>query len=596
MNKVLSFLLFASIFSSPIYAQNKGINLFNNSFLHQIKFDSPTIINGELWDSLTDSYTMVNMTIDGEVVDSVGIRHKGFTSRASSQKPLKIDINKYVSGKKYDGLKKFNLHNNFKDDFLQRENLAYEVYRRAGLPSPRTSYAEVFVDDNFVGLYSVVEQIDKTFLGHNFPSDNGSLIKAEPPGFVPGIMLEVKEGTMDEFNEFKNNASISNLNGYINLRNFMKQLAVDVILEDWDSYSFNRHNFYIYYERKSGLLNLINYDHNYAFAVDDPNQYLYPIGTFPFSTSLIEDSGMKIMYEQTLCELLTYLLDPDFISNETSNNYSIINSNSHGIKASDPVTLNQYITNRKTWLQDTLSSLNVNCSNLSFPLYANDLVINEFVASSDSLEGVQEPNGGTPDWIELYNNSSNDIILNEKYYLSDDRNFPKKWHFPEEVNIPANNYIIVWADKDVHQQGIHAGFKLEKDGGNVLLTYENLEEVQNISYSQQITNKGYARVPNGTGEFVIQQHTFNSNNNEIVGIDDIKELELVLYPNPANDFIWIYSTRSIDLLVFYNIYGKQLRQIKNPVFPLTINDLTSGMYFVEIVSARKKYNLKLIVK
>ncbi len=583
-------------FNYSAKAQNRGVKLFNNSFLHQIKFESATISEDALWNNLDDTYTLVDMTIDGELVDSVGIRRKGYTSNASPQKPIKIDINRFISSKKYDGLKKFNLHNNFKDDFLQRERLAYDLYRRAGLPSPRTSYAEVYFGDNFVGLYLVVEQIDKTFLKHNFPSDNGSLIKAEPPGIVPGTMLEVKEGTMNEFNNFRNNVTCSNLGTYVNLRNYLKQMAVDIIIEDWDGYAYNRHNFYVYYEPKSGLLNFINYDHNYAFAVDEPNKYLYPIATFPTSVSFLEDPVLKSMYEETLCELLSYLLDSDYISDQAHSNYDLLNLNTNGIKAQSPDAIIQYISERKRWLQDTLSNLNIHCEEVTYPLNVNDIVINEFVASSDSIGGVQEPDGGTPDWIELYNNSSNDIVLNDNYYLSDDIHFPKKWYFPEEVTIHANDYLIVWADKDVHQQGVHAGFKIEKDGGNILLTYENTTEVQSVNYDNQFLNKAFARVPNGTGDFRIQEPTFNVNNENAVGIKDAKKSELLIYPNPVNDLIWIPSNQEIKQIAIYSISGKQLCQYTYPAFPLNLGAFEPGIYFLKIDLGSYQQMQRLIIK
>ena len=116
--KHIVFTLLCLLFIGKINAQNSGKNIFDNSFLHQIKFESSSLSDEDLWDTLTDEYVMVNMMVDGELVDSIAVRHKGFTSKASHQKPLKIDINKYVKEKKYDGLKKFNLHNNFKESFL----------------------------------------------------------------------------------------------------------------------------------------------------------------------------------------------------------------------------------------------------------------------------------------------------------------------------------------------------------------------------------------------------------------------------------------------------------------------------------------------
>ena len=182
-------LLFLLSLCVTLNAQDNGDKLFDNSFLHEIRFEWTT--NSDLWDTLSTSYVMVKMTIDGLVIDSVGLRIKGFTSTASPQKPLKIDLNEYISKQVYDGMEKFNLHNNYMDATLQRDGLAYELYRRAGLPSPRTAYAEVYVEGEFRGVYSISEQIDKDFLKHNFPSSKGSLYKG---GFgFAGLSIELKE-------------------------------------------------------------------------------------------------------------------------------------------------------------------------------------------------------------------------------------------------------------------------------------------------------------------------------------------------------------------------------------------------------------------
>ncbi|MFT4537138.1 MAG: hypothetical protein ACI9P5_004519 [Saprospiraceae bacterium] len=352
-------LLYLSLFGFciTISAQNVGDALFDNSYLHEIRIESDSIEN--LWNAISRDYVMVNVVVDGIALDSVGLRLKGFTSAGSLQKPLKIDVNEYVSGKRYDGLKEFNLHNNFKDSYLQKDAVAYKLYNRAGLPSPRTSYAEIFVDGFFRGIYSTTEQIDKVFLKQNFPSGKGSLYKG-PTGFAPRSVV-LKEGSMDEFNRFKSNASASNLGDFVNLDHYLKQLAVDIIIGDWDSYAYDRHNYYIYYEPTSERLNFLNWDHNYAFSADEKDMDLYPIGTYPSSYNFIDDPTLKSKYEKTICELLIYLVEPLYITELTTHNYNIINSTSQQVIVDDPKLLIDYIALRSQRLKDALNKLGVDC-------------------------------------------------------------------------------------------------------------------------------------------------------------------------------------------------------------------------------------------
>ena len=85
-----------------------------------------------------------------------------------------------------------------------------------------------------------------------------------------------------------------------------------------------------------------------------------------------------------------------------------------------------------------------------------DLVINEFMADNDNV--VPDPSGEYDDWIELYNNSTRTISLNG-YFLSDESGDLTQWAFPD-TSIGSNEYLIVWADDDEGQPGLHANFKL----------------------------------------------------------------------------------------------------------------------------------------
>ena len=55
---------------------------------------------------------------------------------------------------------------------MLRERLSMAFFRRMGLPAPREAHARLFVNDSFVGVYAVVETIDKGFLGRSFGADS----------------------------------------------------------------------------------------------------------------------------------------------------------------------------------------------------------------------------------------------------------------------------------------------------------------------------------------------------------------------------------------------------------------------------------------
>ena len=108
--------------------------------------------------------------------------------------------------------------------------------------------------------------------------------------------------------------------------------------------------------------------------------------------------------------------------------------------------------------------------------------INEFMASNgDSLEDGE---GSSPDWIELYNTSDQDINL-EGLCLSDGKKTLDKFVFPAVI-IPAKGFLIIFASgwEYITEDEIHVGFKLSADGERVVISYDG-EILDIVSFDTQ---------------------------------------------------------------------------------------------------------------
>jgi len=91
---------------------------------------------------------------------------------------------------------------------------------------------------------------------------------------------------------------------------------------------------------------------------------------------------------------------------------------------------------------------------------SNHVVINEFLASNQNV--IQDPEFDKfSDWIELYNSTDKEVNLTG-YFLTDNIDIPDKWEFPDNTTIPANGYLIVWADGE--DSDLHSNFKISKSG------------------------------------------------------------------------------------------------------------------------------------
>lgn len=218
-------------------------------------------------------------------------------------------------------------------------------------------------------------------------------------------------------------------------------------------------------------------------------------------------------------------------------------------------------------------------------IVGGDVVINEIMASNSST--AEDQDGEFDDWIELYNRTSSSINLSG-YFLTDNEDELEKWEFPAGTSIDANGYVIVWADKDTLQTGLHTNFKLSA-GGEILILSDGNAEFQRVPFGVQITDMGYARVPNGTGAFTIQNPTFNTNNDNATGIKESELIPLEIYPNPTNDYFRINlpENTTAELLEVYDLMGNLVYQEQlQKANIISVYDWSAGTYILRTSSGR----------
>ena len=151
------------------------------------------VMKPEIWKNLQsrakkEEYKQADFWFDGELVSDVAVRPKGSSSLTyvaddeSNRLSLKVDFNLLNNAITFRGLKKLNFHNNYRDPTLMRERLAYDIFAQMGVPASRATHVDLWVNDTHLGVYTQVEQVDKTFLRRNFGRDDGNLYKPIPPG------------------------------------------------------------------------------------------------------------------------------------------------------------------------------------------------------------------------------------------------------------------------------------------------------------------------------------------------------------------------------------------------------------------------------
>lgn len=244
-----------------------------------------------------DDYYQASMSWRGITVEQIGVRSRGTASRSGVKPYLGLDFKRYRSSQRFLGLSALRLKNMIQDGSLMHERLSMMMFRRMNLAAPREGYARVFMNDEYIGLYIVIEEIDTTFLQNSFGEGGGFLVEYvrlddwhfeylgdDPALYVPARFdvktrkTEFNAGSIQEMIAAINFAPdaefAASVGRYLDLRNVLRYVAVENYLAEWDGVlgEGGMNNYYLYQTEAQQPFQMIAWDKEQGFG--DPT---YPI-------------------------------------------------------------------------------------------------------------------------------------------------------------------------------------------------------------------------------------------------------------------------------------------------------------------------------
>lgn len=329
-----------------------AINTLATAFNSSIVQDLSINISTENWQDILDNpldeeYHETSITLNGVTLDTVAIRTKGNSSLSSVARSnsdrysFKFDINEYVDGQKFFGLKKFTLQNSYNDPSYMREAIAYDLLSEMGVATPKHAYVNFYVNGELFGLYLMVEAIDGEFLENNFANANGDIYKPDgigsdlkwinaDIGSYSDINLQSNEDTTDNgafinFVELMDNGSTQ----AIDVDSVLRYMSVSVALSNLDSYHGTlAHNYYIY--EQDGTFSFLPWDFNESFGtfamncnidirglyIDEPTSGA--LADRPMVANVFADANNLAIYHNYLWQLINGPLSTDTFSAKVS--------------------------------------------------------------------------------------------------------------------------------------------------------------------------------------------------------------------------------------------------------------------------------------
>ena len=277
---------------------------------------------------------------DSVLINNIGFRLRGNTSRQADKKSFKVKFGEFAPGTEFYGLSKLNLKGAHNDPLVMREHISFRLLRAIELPATRTSHVKLYVNNEFMGVYLNIEQIDKRYLKSRFANKDGNLYKCfwgadltvGNDAYDNGLFeLETNKLTNDRsdlenFLDVLNNSTFGNFRDNIyktlNVEGALKYLAVEVLIGHWDGYVYNKNNFYLYQNTATGKMEVIPYDVDNTLGVDfigrdwtDRNIYTWsrtnesrPL----FENLLVVDEFYK-MYTEFVNQFITNYYNQDYI-------------------------------------------------------------------------------------------------------------------------------------------------------------------------------------------------------------------------------------------------------------------------------------------
>ena len=232
---------------------------------------------------------------------------------------------------------------------------------------------------------------------------------------------------------------------------------------------------------------------------------------------------------------------------------------------------------------------------MNIPLpQVGEIVINELMANN--LQTAADNYGENDDWIELYNTTSHAIDLTG-LYLSDDIALYTKWAIPVNSVILPNSYLIVWADNDPSQIGLHTNFKLSSNGESLFFS-NGVNLYDQVSFSLQSADISYARCPDA-GVFAFAAPTFNATNNCFAGIIEGSSNDLSIYPVPFQESFTLRVTQEDAYeLTVSDLQGRTVISTIFNAKEIQINSeqWKTGIYLLCIKNSKGEMQTKNLVK
>jgi spore coat protein CotH len=347
-------LAIAIVAAPPPAAAQTADEVFDPQTLHEIRL----LINSKDLRLLRANFTQntyypADLVWGAQRVRNIAVRSRGAGSRNGVKLGLLIEFDHYTSNQRFAGLSSLVLDNLVQDPSMVRERVAMAFFNRVGVPAPRESFSRVFINDEYQGVYAIVEEIEPAFVGRTLGEDTGYLFEyrwvapfrgedlgalaAYKPLFEPRNHESETDSVVygaigDLFHEaaIADATSRERIERFLDVTSFITLVAAENFLAENDGvlgYA-GMNNLYVYRMAGTTRHRLLPWDRDNTFLqIDFP--ILSRLDDNALSRQLFALEDLRALYLDTLDRCARAAADEEWLLNEIARSAALIAEAAH---------------------------------------------------------------------------------------------------------------------------------------------------------------------------------------------------------------------------------------------------------------------------
>lgn len=510
----------------------------------------------------SNEYVDANLTLQGEYFPNSGVHYRGSDEkRGQEKKNYKL---KLPDGDLHNGRQVFNVNANFREKSLMAERIGYQTQDLLNVLNSFTQSIHLELNNDFIGVFLDVEQVDNYFLEANGLSPGGNLYKCQGTLSMLGS-LEAYQATYEKENNTGSDWSdiidfIEWINGS-SLAQFAAEADSRFAVDDFiDTYtglvttanSDLVNDFYLYFSPADGRWQFVSRDMNEVYDMtfwDAPINW----GTqqepiyIPDNWLRLLDKTMQVpLFRYAYCKKLERFLTGDYavpsVQAWIDSIYAEISFDAlrdiykAGWERPDSFyvgvdMIKQFVELRVPFLLNQIPSYIPTDLDLAPYFRLNEI-------QSNNATTIADESGDHDPWIEIVNTSPVELDLEDftLYYGT------ASWPLPAEAVVDAHGFLMIWVDGEPSEGPLHTSFVMTPGSGELRLVSGQGTQADSVAFPALQIDMVWARVEDGVGDWTSTLSPTPASTNtpwpdpSPLVINEFLTINTIILPDSAGDY------------------------------------------------------------